>query len=319
MKIVFMGTPDFAVYSLKSILAAGFEVVGVVTAPDKPAGRGQMLNMSPVKKVALENNLKILQPDKLRDPVFLNALKSLKADLFVVVAFRMLPEIVWNMPRKGTINLHGSLLPQYRGAAPINWAIINGETETGLTVFFIEKEIDTGMVIKSMKVPIPIEFSAGNLHDILAPLGAELLIESMKYINGFNSKVEVIAQSQNEMIDDTEFELKNAPKIKTEDCKIDWNETGNEIYNFIRGMSPSPCAYTFLEGKKFKIYFASIEEVGSTENFSPGTLKIINGKMHIMSSDKWVIPEEVQLEGRKKMKTIEFIRGYQIKNEIYLP
>ncbi|WP_395802765.1 methionyl-tRNA formyltransferase, partial [Daejeonella sp.] len=235
MKIVFMGTPDFAVASLNALLEAGFDVVGVITAPDKPSGRGQKINESAVKQFAQEKGLKILQPVKLKDPEFINELRSLQADLQVVVAFRMLPEMVWNMPPKGTINLHGSLLPQYRGAAPINWAIINGEKESGVTTFLLKQEIDTGDILFAESVKIEEQDSAGDLHDKLMTIGADLLVKTVKSIESGDYK-EI---PQDKM---SEKELKSAPKIYKEDCLINWNQEVRTVQNHIRGLSPYPTA-----------------------------------------------------------------------------
>src|SRR5476651_831723 len=248
MRIVFMGTPQFAVTSLDALIQAGCDVVGVVTAPDKPAGRGKKLGQSAVKEYAVMNGLKVLQPEKLKSPEFLAELRILQADLQVVVAFRMLPEAVWNMPPKGTINLHASLLPQYRGAAPINWAIINGETESGVTTFFLKHEIDTGDILFTEKVTLTGHETAGDLHDRLMYKGAGLLVKTVKGVESgrYNE------HPQSQLL--AGIELKHAPKIFKEDCLIDWNNTAETIYNKIRGLSPSPTAYTHLNGKILKIY-----------------------------------------------------------------
>src|SRR5471030_1888958 len=248
MRIVFMGTPEFAVASLDALVKAGLEVVGVITAPDKPAGRGQKLSESAVKQYAVANGLKVLQPEKLKNPEFLEELKSLKADLQVVVAFRMLPEVVWNMPPRGTLNLHASLLPQYRGAAPINWAIINGEKESGVTTFFLKHEIDTGDILFTEKVTLNGHETAGELHDRLMNKGAGLLVKTVKGVeSGRYSE-----HPQSQLIEGAE--LKHAPKIFKEDCLIDWNNTAENIYNKIRGLSPSPTAYTVFNDKILKIF-----------------------------------------------------------------
>lgn len=251
MKIVFMGTPDFAVASLDAIVQANFDVVAVVTAPDKPAGRGQKLNESAVKKYAVEKGIPVLQPEKLKNPEFIEELRSYQADLQVVVAFRMLPEIVWNMPAKGTINLHGSLLPQYRGAAPINHAIINGEKESGVTTFFLKQEIDTGDIILSDSVPIADDETAGDLHDKLMVVGANLLVKTLHAVEANNITEQ--PQPQND-------DLKHAPKIFKEDCKIDWNNPAQTIHNLIRGLSPYPTAFTILNDKNLKVFKAEIED-----------------------------------------------------------
>jgi len=245
-----MGTPEFAVPSLSKLYDAGYDIAAVVTAPDKPAGRGMQLSESAVKKYALEKNLKILQPERLKDPHFIEELKSLKADVQIVVAFRMLPEIVWNMPPLGTINLHASLLPQYRGAAPINWAIINGEKQTGLTTFKLQHEIDTGNVLLQEKIDILDNETAGSLHDKMMEAGGELLLKTLRKLE--EGKIEEVFQ--NEIKIGNENSLKQAPKIFTETCEINWNKSTGEIYNLIRGLSPYPAAFTFLEGKKLKIF-----------------------------------------------------------------
>src|ERR1700712_3580083 len=240
MRIVFMGTPEFAVTSLDELIKAGSEIVGVVTAPDKPAGRGQKVSESAVKQYAVANGLKVLQPEKLKNEQFLEELRALNADLQVVVAFRMLPEVVWNMPPRGTINLHASLLPQYRGAAPINWVLINGEKESGVTTFFLKQDIDTGDILFTEKVTLTGHETAGELHDRIMNKGAGLLVKTVKAVeSGRYSEL-----PQSELIAGTE--LKHAPKIFKEDCLIDWNEPAGILYNKIRGLSPSPTAYTVL-------------------------------------------------------------------------
>jgi methionyl-tRNA formyltransferase len=237
MRIVFMGTPDFAVASLKALLDAGLEIVGVVTAPDKPAGRGQKLSESAVKTFAISSGLNVLQPEKLRAPEFLEELRSLKAYLQVVVAFRMLPEVVWNMPPKGTINLHASLLPAYRGAAPINWAIINGEKETGVSTFFLQQEIDTGNILFSERIAISDDETAGTLHDKLMNLGANVLVKTVMAIESGNYTEQV------QLLDEEETgELPKAPKLSREDCRVHWNQPAQTVYNKIRGLSPYPAA-----------------------------------------------------------------------------
>lgn len=302
MKIVFMGTPDFAVASLNALLQAGFNVVGVVTAADKPAGRGQKLQESAVKKYAVEKGLRILQPIKLKDPEFIEELTSLKADLQVVVAFRMLPEVVWDMPAKGTINLHASLLPQYRGAAPINHAIINGETESGATTFFLKHEIDTGDVIFSTRVSIAEDDSAGELHDHLMLAGAELLVKTVKAIETGDY------QEQPQLFSD---ELKHAPKIFKEFCKIDWNQPVKTIYNLIRGLSPYPTAFTTLNDKTIKIFKAVYET--TTPEINPGEFAT-DGKsfLKFAAADGFIQLLDVQYEGKKRMMVDEFLRGMRL-------
>jgi methionyl-tRNA formyltransferase len=299
-----MGTPDFAVASLDALLEAGFDIAGVITAPDKPAGRGQKINESAVKQYAIEKGLKILQPVKLKDPEFIEQLRSLKADLQVVVAFRMLPEIVWNMPSKGTVNLHGSLLPQYRGAAPINWAIINGEKESGVSTFILKQEIDTGDILFSERVEINEKDTAGDLHDKLMNVGAKLLVKTVKAIESGNYN-EI---PQHKII---EGGLKSAPKIFREDCQIDWNQPVMKIYNHIRGLSPYPTAFCLFQGKMLKIFKAEAEhkkhqlEPGSFQTDHKTTLKFA-------CADGFISVKEIQLEGKKKMKTDEFLRGVRL-------
>ncbi len=256
LRIIFMGTPEFAVPSLQRIVDVGYNVVAVITAPDKPAGRGMQLTESAVKKYALSKNLKILQPEKLKNPDFIDELKKLNADLQVVVAFRMLPEVVWNMPPMGTINLHGSLLPQYRGAAPINWAIINGEKETGVTTFKLQQEIDTGNILLQKKIKISETENAGQLHDEMMEAGADLLLQTLNELAKHN--IEEVEQQnwKNSKPGEQNItsQLRHAPKIFTETCEINWEKSIDEIYNLIRGLSPYPAAFTFLNDKKLKIF-----------------------------------------------------------------
>lgn len=304
MKIVFMGTPDFAVASLNALLEAGFDIVGVVTAPDKPSGRGQKINESAVKQYAQEKGLKILQPVKLKDPEFVKELSLLEADLQVVVAFRMLPEIVWNMPPKGTINLHGSLLPQYRGAAPINWAIINGERESGVTTFLLKQEIDTGDILFSESVKIEDEDTAGDLHDKLMLIGAELLVKTVKAIESGDYR-EI---PQDKMAEEN---LKSAPKIFREDCLIDWNQKVRKIHNHIRGLSPYPAAFCHFQEKVLKIYRAEVEE--KNHNFPAGSIETDHKTtLKFACLDGFISVKELQLEGKKKMKVDEFLRGVRL-------
>jgi methionyl-tRNA formyltransferase len=302
MRLVFMGTPDFAVASLNALVEAGFEVVGVVTAADKPAGRGQKLQESAVKQYAVAKGLKVLQPLKLKDPEFIEELKSLHADLQVVVAFRMLPEMVWNMPPKGTINLHASLLPHYRGAAPINHAIINGETESGVTTFFLKHEIDTGDVIFSEKVTISSEDTAGDLHDKLMNVGAGLLVKTVQAIADGNYTEQPQLQSD---------ELKHAPKIFKEHCLIDWNQPGQSIYNLIRGLSPYPTAFTKLNDKTLKVFKAELEE--KETGLAPGAF-LSDGKTYLKfaTKDGFIKLTDLQYEGKKRMQVDEFLRGMRL-------
>lgn len=305
MKIVFMGTPDFAVASLSALLDAGFNVVAVVTAPDKPAGRGQKLNESAVKKFAVSKNLPVLQPEKLKNPEFLHQLKAYGADLQVVVAFRMLPEVVWDMPKYGTINLHASLLPQYRGAAPINWAVINGEKESGVTTFLLQHEIDTGNVLFSEKVPVGDNMTAGELHDELMNVGAKLLCKTVKAIEN----QDYTPQAQEDL--QKNAELKHAPKIFKEDGRIDWNQPTNVVYNKIRGLSPYPAAYTTFLDKGLKIYQASKEL--SKPDIQAGDFSS-DGKsfLKFATADGWIWVKELQQEGKKKMLVEDFLRGVRL-------
>lgn len=308
-RIIFMGTPDFAVFILKALVDSGKNIVSVITAPDKPAGRGQQLNQSPVKKFALEQQLPILQPSNLKDTSFTQELSELNADLFVVVAFRMLPESVWSMPPKGTINLHASLLPNYRGAAPINWAVINGEQETGVTTFFIEKEIDTGKVIEREKLMIGENETAGELHDRLMELGATLTVSTVDKI--LNGHVEGIPQ-----IELTTSEPKNAPKIFKEDCRINWSRSSSEVHNFIRGLSPYPTAWTILknqkgETKSFKI-FNSIKTTRIPSN--PFEISETKEGLLFPCADHYILVTELQPEGKRRMSFKEFLAGNKLSD-----
>jgi len=307
LRIVFLGTPDFAVASLDKLIKAGCNVVGVITAPDKPAGRGMTLQQSAVKKYAVENNLNVLQPDKLKNPDFINELKALNADLQIVVAFRMLPEIVWNMSPLGTVNVHGSLLPQYRGAAPINWAIINGEKYTGVTTFKLKHEIDTGNILLQDKIEITESMTASELHDIMKEVGATLLLKTVESLA--NKAIEEV--EQNETINDKqEKALMHAPKLFTETCQIDFNKTVDEVYNLVRGLSPYPAAFTFLNNKKLKIFSCTKE--ARTTNTNIG--KHITDNKHYLKfgcSNGLISVNDLQLEGKKRMSVEEFLRGYR--------
>ena len=302
LRIVFLGTPDFAVASLNALIEAGCNIVGVVTSPDKPAGRGMKLTESAVKKYAVEKGLTILQPEKLKNPDFINELKSLKADIQIVVAFRMLPEIVWNMPLLGTINVHGSLLPQYRGAAPINWAVINGAHETGVTTFKLQHEIDTGDILMQTVIPISENENAGELHDKMMLIGANTLVETL--IGLLDGSVQPTNQNESIIIN-------RAPKIFTETCKIDWNKSIDTVYNHIRGLSPYPAAFTFINGKKLKV-FSSFKECVDMKNREVGEL-ITDYKTFLKFSctDGYIVVTDLQLEGKKRMKTEEFLRGFR--------
>jgi methionyl-tRNA formyltransferase len=307
-RIVFMGTPEFAVASLDGLVKAGFNVVGVITAPDKPAGRGMKLQESAVKKYAAEHGLHILQPEKLKNPQFLEELRSLNADLQVVVAFRMLPEVVWNMPPMGTINVHGSLLPQYRGAAPINWAIINGEKETGVTTFKLKHEIDTGDILLQERIPIGENETAGELHDRMKEVGASVLV---KTINGLAGGT-LVETPQQSVLESVLFEVKHAPKIFTETCKIDWNRSVQDVHNLIRGLSPYPGAFTLFNGKMLKIYRSLKEE---NQPSSPAGELETDKKTYLKfaCADGYIQVKELQLEGKKKMAIEEFLRGYRFE------
>ncbi len=297
-----MGTPDFAVASLDALVQANFDIVAVVTAPDKPAGRGQKLNESAVKKYALEKGIPVLQPEKLKKPEFIEELRSYQADLQVVVAFRMLPVVVWSMPAKGTINLHGSLLPQYRGAAPINHAIINGEQESGVTTFFLKEEIDTGNIIMSDSVAIAADETAGDLHDKLMAVGAKLLVKTVHAIEAG----EVTEQPQPQSDD-----LKHAPKIFKEDCKIHWNNPAQTIYNLIRGLSPYPTAFTLLKDKTLKIFKAEIED--KAPGITTGEF-LTDGKTYLKfaAKDGFIKLLDIQYEGKKRMLIEDFLRGMRL-------
>ena len=308
LRIVFMGTPEFAVASLNALVEAGFNIVGVITAPDKPAGRGMKLTESAVKKYAIEKGLKVLQPAKLKNTEFLEELKMLEADLQVVVAFRMLPEVVWKMPPLGTINWHGSLLPQYRGAAPINWAIINGERETGVTTFKLQQEIDTGDILLQEKILIGENDTAGQLHDIMKEIGANLLVATVRGIEDGSLQ----ETSQSHAIQQEDGELKHAPKIFTPTCSIDWNKSVNEVYNLIRGLSPYPAAFTELNGKKLKIFKSEKENVLPTE--AAGEWRTDKKTfLKFACTDGYIVLKELQLEGKKRISIDEFLRGYRFE------
>ncbi|HMZ46654.1 MAG TPA: methionyl-tRNA formyltransferase [Chitinophagaceae bacterium] len=306
LRIVFMGTPEFAVASLNALVNAGCNIVAVVTAPDKPAGRGLQLNESAIKKYAVANNLKILQPVKLKSVDFIETLKSLKADVQIVVAFRMLPEMVWNMPTMGTINVHGSLLPQYRGAAPINWAVINGEKFTGVTTFKLKHAIDTGNILLQESLAIDENETAGEVHDKMKELGAELLLKTIQQL----AEGKLIEQEQNKL--NNTLTLKHAPKLYSENGKIDFSKTVEEVHNLVRGLSPFPGAYTFLNNKLLKIY-RTIKEV-SDEPLEVGSIKSDGKKYFKMACcNGYINILELQLEGKKRMKIEDFLRGNKIQ------
>jgi len=309
LRLIFMGTPEFAVPSLSKLLQAGYNIIGVITAPDKPAGRGLQVTESAVKKFAVANNLKILQPEKLKSPDFLEELKSLNADLQVVVAFRMLPEVVWNMPPLGTINLHASLLPQYRGAAPINWAIINGEKETGVTTFKLQHEIDTGNILLTEKIKIGDDDTAGELHDRMKEIGADLLVKTIDGIVNHTLK-EISQQELSTISHQPSPILRHAPKINAETYRIDWNKDVNDVFNLIRGLSPYPAAFTYLNGKLIKI-FKAIKEIDEPSS-SPGEFET-DKKTYLKFAclNGYISIKELQLEGKKKIMIDEFLRGFR--------
>ena len=301
-RIIFMGTPEFAVPSLEKIYTAGYEIAAVITAPDKPSGRGMQIKESAVKRFALSKNLKILQPERLKAPEFIEELKGLNADLQIVVAFRMLPEVVWDMPPMGTINLHASLLPQYRGAAPINWVIINGEKETGVTTFKLRQEIDTGNILLQKKIPIRLDETAGELHDEMMEAGADLLLQTIAEL--IKGSLKEIPQSHQKDI------LHQAPKIFTETCQINWEKSIDDTYNLIRGLSPYPAAFTFLKEKKLKI-FKSEKEMGNPHE-KPGEFITDNKTfLKFACTNGYVYTKELQLEGKKKMTVEEFLKGWR--------
>lgn len=302
-----MGTPDFAVASLDALVQAGCNIIAVITAPDKPAGRGMKLTESAVKKYAVEKNLHILQPEKLKNPEFIETLRSLQADLQIVVAFRMLPEIVWNMPPLGTVNLHGSLLPQYRGAAPIHWAVINGEKETGVTTFRLKHEIDTGDILLQKSFAIGEQETTGEVHDRMKVIGADLLVETVKALAADN----VQAKDQSTVVNVAASDLKHAPKIFTETCQIDWNLPAANIYNLIRGLSPFPGALTVLDEKILKVYRG--EKEITSHNFVTGKV-LSDGKTFLKYSctDGYIHILDLQLEGKKRMLVEDFLRGYRV-------
>lgn len=304
-----MGTPEFAVASLEALVKAGYNIVGVITAPDKPAGRGMKMTESAVKKYAVEHNLKILQPEKLKNPEFLEELKALHADLQIVVAFRMLPEAVWSMPRMGSVNLHGSLLPQYRGAAPINWAVINGEKETGVTTFKLKHEIDTGDILLQESFPIGENETAGEVHDKMKEIGAQVLVKTVKGLADGSLKE---TPQANVSDGDRQTRLKHAPKIFTETCKIDFTKTTKDAHNLIRGLSPFPGAFTELNEKTLKIYRSEkeITPITITAGFHETDGKTF---LKFACADGYIHVKELQLEGKKKMVIEDFLRGYHFK------
>jgi methionyl-tRNA formyltransferase len=303
-RIVFMGTPAFAVASLSALLQAKMNVVGVVTAPDKPAGRGMQLQQSAVKQFALAHDLPILQPEKLKSPEFFEALKQWAPELQVVVAFRMLPEQIWSFPPMGTLNVHGSLLPQYRGAAPINWAIINGEKETGVTTFQLQHAIDTGAILLQDRIPIAPNNTAGEIHDTMMEVGAQLLVKTLDGL--FDNSIQAVPQEQ--VIGN--IALQHAPKIFTKDCEIDWEKPCASIHNLIRGLAPFPGAITKIDGKIVKLFLTQMIE--GTPKEAPGSF-ITDGKTFakIACKDGYIGLSDIQWEGKKRMPIIDFLRGYR--------
>lgn len=306
LRIVFMGTPDFAVGILDTILKNNYEIAAVVTAPDKPAGRGQKINQSAVKVYAEENNLKVLQPTNLKSEDFLAELAALNANLQIVVAFRMLPKAVWQMPKLGTFNLHASLLPDYRGAAPINWAIINGEEKTGVSTFFIDEKIDTGAIILKSETKISKEETAGELHDRLMYLGTETVVETLKLIE--NNQVKTIIQPAEE--------TKTAYKLNRENCKINFNKSSKEVYNLIRGLNPYPSAYTILNdnGNEYNIKIHDVTYTLEQHNFKPGKFIATKKTIRIATNDGFIEILSLQFPGKKKMKTAELLNGMQFSD-----
>ncbi|MBW7887573.1 MAG: methionyl-tRNA formyltransferase [Bacteroidetes bacterium] len=302
MNIVFMGTPEFAVPSLQILLANNYNVSAVVTAPDKPRGRGQQVSFTPIKTFALQHKIHVLQPEKLNDEKFLQPLKQLHPDLFVVVAFRILPKEVYTIPSRGAFNLHASLLPKYRGAAPINWAIINGEKESGVTSFFLQEKVDTGNIILQARTAVRPEMNAGELHDVLSEIGAEIVLQTVRLIE--LGRANPRAQ-ENEL-------ASPAPKIFKETCRIDWNQPSEKIHNLIRGLSPYPAAWTMLEGKQIKIFQSKIfHNRFPIENISAGEIAITENSLLVKTKDSALEILEIQQEGKKRMSVEDFLRGFK--------
>ncbi len=308
LRIVFMGTPDFAVATLKTLVKHNYNIVGVITAPDKPAGRGRKLNESAVKVYAQSQNLNVMQPTNLKSEAFLDELKALDANLQIVVAFRMLPEVVWSMPKYGTFNLHASLLPNYRGAAPIHWAIINGETKTGVTTFFIDEKIDTGAMILQKETTISPNETVGQLHDKLMSIGSELVIDTVKQIE--NNEVTTTIQPKND-------NLKTAYKLNKDNCKIDWTMPLDAIYNKIRGLNPFPSAWSFLEnnGETVSVKIFEVEKEHTAHSNTVGSLKIDHNSLKVSVKDGYIIIKEIQLPGKRKMDVKSLINGYSFNDD----
>ena len=320
LRIVFMGTPEFAVASLQQLVEGGYNVVAVVTQPDKPVGRHQeQLQPSQVKQYAVAHGIPVLQPVKMKDPEFVEELRSYKADLQVVVAFRILPEIVWAMPRFGTFNVHAALLPQYRGAAPINWAVINGETETGVTTFFLDKNIDTGRIIMQKHFPIPDEADVEYVYDGLMHLGADIAIETIDKMLENNGNIESIAQGDFSQF--SEDELKPAPKIFKETCQIDWKLPAKRVYDFVRGLSPYPGTWTNMEenGKQSVLKIFKTAKTSATGDEEVGSVKVEKGRLYVMCGDAWLEILELQMAGKKRMNARDFLNGMRDKTFQMLP
>lgn len=299
-----MGTPDFAVASLKALHESEHEVVGVITVADKPAGRGRKLKASAVKEYAVSQGLPLLQPIKLKDPEFIEALQEWNADLFAVVAFRMLPEVVWKMPPFGTINLHGSLLPDYRGAAPIHWAVMNGDNHTGCSTFFIEKEIDTGNILKQVSFPIDVNATTGDVHDIMKEIGAKLLVETCTEV--FSESIEAIPQAQFDMAN-----ARPAPKLFKDYCRIDWNRSSTDIHNFVRGLNPFPSAWSVLGEDTYKIHFGN--PTNTTTELKPGSILQTKEGVSVACGDGLLYDISIlQPQGKKRLKVADFILGHQL-------
>ncbi|MEN8185540.1 MAG: methionyl-tRNA formyltransferase [Bacteroidota bacterium] len=307
LRIIFMGTPDFAVASLKTLLKNDYNIVGVITAPDKPAGRGRKLNQSAVKKFAVQHNLNVLQPTNLKDPSFLKTLENLQADLQIIVAFRMLPKEVWSMPKYGTFNLHASLLPEYRGAAPINWAIINGETRTGVTTFFLDEKIDTGEIILQKEIEISPTENAGELHDKLMETGSKLVLET----------TELIADNKISTIPQPKKDLKSAPKLNKENCRIDWSDSLTNIYNMIRGLSPYPASWSIInnDGEEIDVKIYQAEKVVKEHNFEPGKIITDKKELKVAVAKGFIKITSLKISGKRKMDTISFLNGFNFSEK----
>ena len=310
LRIVYMGTPDFAVEPLRQLLDNNYNVVAVVTMPDKAIGRHHdTLQSSPVKKFALERGLPVLQPEKLKDEAFLEDLRSYKADLQIVVAFRMLPEVVWAMPPKGTFNLHTALLPQYRGAAPMNWAIINGDKETGVTTFFLDHDIDTGRIIMQSRTPIHDTDNVEDIHDRLMMMGSELVLKTVRAIQ--DGTAESVPQEQFL----TDEPLRHAPKIFKETCQINWNQSAEQVYNFVRGLSPYPAAWStlvFPDGKRQDVKVFRTSRLVDASAPQPGTVQADGKSLRVAVADGYIVIDELQIAGKKRMPTVDFLRGARI-------